>query len=110
MVEGADRMRAEGNGDIILDLTAQRFEFTYEMAWKALKRLLDYLGVDAKYPRAVFREAYLLRLIEDEAIWLDMIEMRNLSSHVYDESEIAVLLDKAPMWHLKSWQPVSRRS
>lgn len=99
VVEGADRMREEGNGDIVLDLTAQRFEFTYEMAWKALKRLLDYLGIDAKYPRAIFREAYLLRLIDDEAIWLDMIEMRNLSSHVYDESEIAVLLEKAATYY-----------
>lgn len=100
VVEGADRMREEGNGDIVLDLTAQRFEFTYEMAWKALKRLLDYLGIDAKYPRAIFREAYLLRLIDDEAIWLDMIEMRNLSSHVYDESEIAILLEKAASYYI----------
>lgn len=82
----------EGNGDIVLDVAAKRFEFTYEMAWKALKRLLDFLGIDARTPRAIFKEAYAQGLITDEQVWLDMIEMRNLSSHIYDEHEISRLL------------------
>lgn len=82
------RWVAEGNGDIVLDVAAKRFEFTYEMAWKALKRVLDYLGIDARAPRSVFKEAYAQGLLADEQVWLDMIEMRNLSSHVYDEHEI----------------------
>ncbi len=82
----------EGNGDIVLDVAAKRFEFTYEMAWKALKRLLDFLGIDARTPRAIFKEAYAHGLITDEQVWLDMIEMRNLSSHIYDEHEISPLL------------------
>lgn len=62
------------------------------MSWKALKRVLDYLGIDARAPRPVFKEAYAQGLLSDEQVWLDMIEMRNLSSHVYDEHEISRIL------------------
>jgi nucleotidyltransferase substrate binding protein (TIGR01987 family) len=89
-----DHWVAQGNGDIVLDVAAKRFEFTYEMAWKALKRLLDHLGIDARAPRPVFKEAFAQGLLGEEQVWLDMIEMRNLSSHVYDEQEIARILDE----------------
>jgi len=92
VVTERNRWMEEGNGDIVLDVAAKRFEFTYEMAWKALKRVLDYLGIDARAPRPVFKEAYAQGLLEDEKVWLDMIEMRNLSSHVYDEHEISRIL------------------
>jgi nucleotidyltransferase substrate binding protein (TIGR01987 family) len=92
VVAERDRWIAEGNGDIVLDVAAKRFEFTYEMAWKSLKRFLDYLGIDARAPRLVFKEAYAQGLLADEHVWLDMIEMRNLSSHVYDEHEISRIL------------------
>ena len=92
VVAERDRWVAEGNGDIVLDVAARRFEFTYEMAWKALKRVLDYLGIDARAPRPVFKEAYAQGLLADEQVWLDMIEMRNLASHVYDEHEISRIL------------------
>ena len=92
VVAERDRWVAEGNGDIVLDVAAKRFEFTYEMAWKALKRVLDHLGIDARAPRPVFKEAYAQGLLADEQVWLDMIEMRNLSSHIYDEHEISRIL------------------
>jgi nucleotidyltransferase substrate binding protein (TIGR01987 family) len=94
-VERREEFEREGFGDIYLDLTLKRFEFTYEMSWKALKRYLDYLGISATNPRAVFREAYAQGILREESVWLDMIEMRNLSSHVYDEEEIRVMLDEA---------------
>jgi nucleotidyltransferase substrate binding protein (TIGR01987 family) len=88
------QLRAEGFGDVVLDLNVQRFEFTFEMSWKALKRYLDFVGIDCKNPRAIFKEGFAQGLLQDEALWLDMIEMRNLSSHVYDEREVSVLLNK----------------
>lgn len=87
-------LKEAGFDDIYLDLVVKRFEFTFEMSWKALKRVLSYLGIEAKNPRMVFKEAYAQEIINDEAIWLDMIEQRNLSSHVYDESEIKGILAK----------------
>ncbi|WP_297571781.1 HI0074 family nucleotidyltransferase substrate-binding subunit [uncultured Deefgea sp.] len=92
------QLRAEGFGDVVLDLNVQRFEFTFEMAWKALKRYLDFVGIDSKNPRAIFKDAFAQGLLQDDALWLDMIEMRNLSSHVYDEREVSVLLDKVDQY------------
>ncbi len=94
VVEKEDFYKKEGFGDIYLDIVVKRFEFTYEMAWKSLKRYLDFIGIDAKNPRSVFKEAYAQQIIKDENVWLDMIEQRNLSSHIYDETEIEEILDK----------------
>jgi len=88
----------DGYGDVYLDLAVKRFEFTYEMAWKAIKRHIQYLGMDCKSPRACFTEAYAQELIFEQSIWLDMIEMRNRTSHVYDESEVSELLEKLDVY------------
>ncbi|PKG37514.1 nucleotidyltransferase [Psychromonas sp. Urea-02u-13] len=90
---------ASGLQDIYLDLIVKRFEFTYEMSWKAIKRVLNMLGIEeVKSPRACFKEAYAQELITDQTIWLDMIEMRNLSSHTYDEHEIQQIKAKLPIY------------
>lgn len=94
VVEREERYKEDGYGDVYLDLIIKRFEFTYEMSWKTIKRLLSFLGIEVKSPRETFKEAYAQGIITDEAIWLDMIEQRNLSSHVYDEYEVAEILDK----------------
>lgn len=94
VVDNKDEYYNQGFGDIYLDLVVKRFEFTYEMSWKAVKRYLDYIGIGCSGPRICFKEAFTQRLIDREDIWLDMIEQRNLSSHVYDEDEIKEILGK----------------
>ena len=94
VVERRTEFEEDGYGDVYLDLVVKRFEFTFEMSWKAMKRALAFLGLECKSPRGCIQEAYAQGLIEDEAVWLNMIEMRNLSSHNYDESEVRVLLDR----------------
>ena len=84
----------DGYGDVYLDLAVKRFEFTYEMAWKAIKRYVEFLGLECKSPRACIMKAYAQEIVTDENTWLDMIEMRNRTSHTYDESEISELLGK----------------
>ena len=94
VVDNENFYKKEGIADIYLDVLVKRFEFSYEMAWKALKRYLDFIGIAATNPRMVFKEAYAQQIISNEDIWLDMIEQRNLSSHIYDEFEISGILDK----------------
>lgn len=93
-VEGRQKFIEDGYGDIYLDLVVKRFEFTFEMSWKATKRYLDFVGLVCKNPRSCFKKAYVQGLIEDETLWLDMIEMHNRSSHIYNEKEIQGILDK----------------
>jgi nucleotidyltransferase substrate binding protein (TIGR01987 family) len=94
VVDRREEFYREGFGDIYLDLVVKRFEFTYEMSWKAIKRYLDFIGMSCINPRSCFQEAYAQKLISEESIWLDMIEQRNLSSHIYDENEIKGILLK----------------
>ena len=65
----------------------QRFEYTYELAWKTLKDYLEYSGnlnnIDIT-ARNVFKEAYSACIIKDQGIFIDMMLSRNLLSHTYD--------------------------
>ena len=94
IVDRKEEFYKEGYSDIYLDLVVKRFEFTYEMSWKCIKRYLDYIGIECHSPRDCFKEAFSQKIITDETIWIDMIEQRNLSSHVYDENEIKEILGK----------------
>jgi len=69
-----------------VDATIQRFEFSIELFWKALKKKLFYgYGIDAQSPKTVLQQAYINKLISDEKIWLDMLKDRNLTSHTYNQ-------------------------
>lgn len=70
---------------LIVDGTIQRFEFTIELYWKALKRLLAKEGIDARTPRETLKEAYQVGWLKNEQAWLQMLRDRNSTSHVYDE-------------------------
>ncbi|RVU40122.1 DUF86 domain-containing protein [Rheinheimera riviphila] len=72
----------------------QRFEFTFELAWKVLKDKMEHDGliIDQISPRAVVRLAYQSKYIEDAEVWLRMIGDRNLMSHTYDSAKFEVVL------------------
>lgn len=63
----------------------QRFEYTFELAWKTLKDFLEDQNVEAKFPREVIKKAFEYEIIEDGEIWLEMMEQRNLMAHTYSE-------------------------
>ncbi len=67
------------------DGVIQRFEFTFETFWKALKMLLNEKGVIARTPKDVLKEAFRLEWLPEEKVYLDMLEDRNRTSHIYDE-------------------------
>lgn len=68
------------------DSAIKRFELTYELTWKCLKNYLNDQGIIVKTPREAFSESFKLGLIQDEPIWLEMIKIRNLTVHTYDEA------------------------
>lgn len=63
----------------------QVFEFTFELAWKSMKDLLESDGVFPVTPREVIQEAFRARYIEDSGSWAEALKNRNESSHAYDE-------------------------
>ena len=62
--------------DTVRDGMIQRFEFTFELGWKALKEYMLDAGMQntLQFPKQVLREAYAAELIDDEGVWLDMLE------------------------------------
>jgi len=73
--------------DLEKEGVVQRFEYTFELAWKTLKDYLIYSGIvfDQITPRRVIKEAFTAKIIKDGQIWIDMLEQRNLMSHTYDK-------------------------
>lgn len=71
----------------VYDATIQRFEFTYELAWKLMKAFLEYQGQESiNFPRDVFKRAFAAGLIQDGDVWLTMMKDRNITTHTYDEA------------------------
>jgi nucleotidyltransferase substrate binding protein (TIGR01987 family) len=72
--------------DLELEGLIQRFEYTFELAWKTLKDYLEEAGVVLPQltPSAVIKSAFAAKLIADGQVWMDMLKHRNLMSHAYD--------------------------
>ena len=68
------------------DSVIQRFEFSWELAWKMLKLRLAFLGVEALNPRDVIRQSLQAGLIHDGNAWTEAQHHRNMTSHTYDEA------------------------
>lgn len=66
----------------------QRFEFTFELLWKTFKKIAREERIDCFSPKTAFRAAFQLNLIDDEQVFVEIIDARNKTSHVYSEEEI----------------------
>lgn len=86
----------DGKNDIIRDSLIQRFEFTYELTHKTLKEFMKYLGVtlENSFPRTIFKKAYVNNLISDDKVWISLLEDRNSTSHIYNESMSDEIADR----------------
>lgn len=73
--------------ELLRDGLIQRFEFTFELAWKTLKEVFEEEGlIGLNYPKSVLREAFSAGLIENEKLWINMLKDRNLTLRMYSES------------------------
>ncbi len=79
-VESLSELEKEG--------TVQRFEFTFELAWKTLKDYLEFNGIvlDQVLPSNVIKQAFAAKIISDGQLWIDMLRSRNRLSHTYDQA------------------------
>ena len=65
----------------------QAFEFTFELAWNALRDFLIAKGVQGLFgSKDTAREAFKLQLITDDEGWTMMLNDRNRSSHTYNQA------------------------
>ena len=72
----------------------QRFEYTFELAWKVLKDKMEFDGLELNQisPKAVVRRAFQAKYISDADCWMRMIGDRNLMSHTYDFAKFEAVI------------------
>ncbi len=73
--------------EFVRDSAIQRFEFTFESSWKTLKCFLEERdpNLSIRFPGDCYRVAFRKGFIENEPMWIEMIEKRNKTGHTYNE-------------------------
>ena len=80
--------------ELEIDGAIQRFEFTFELCWKTLKIFLkDIHGIECNSPKSCLKKAFELDIINDEKLWLKMVDARNASVHLYDKKNSRKIFD-----------------
>lgn len=101
-VTEADRF-IEDLSELELEGLVQRFEYTFELAWKVMQDLLVYKGYEfMQGPNGTMKMAFEDGLISNHDGWRKMAKSRNTLRHVYDEAEVIPIVrliysDYAPL-------------
>lgn len=92
----------------IRDGVIQRFEFCTELAWKAVREYLINEGyTDINSPKAVMKQAYADGIISNENEWIDLLNARNITSHVYDDETAAEIFKKIQTVYINLFRELS---
>ncbi len=80
----------------------QRFEYTWELAWKTLKDYLEHEGVvfDKITPKAVIIKAIEAKVISNHEQWMKALDDRNKMSHVYNHSDFEKVIENITRHYL----------
>ena len=73
------------------------YEMALELGWKTLKDYNEAQGLITKSPREAIKQAFQADVIKDGHTWIDALEDRNLTSHIYDEKTIIDIISKIRM-------------
>ena len=78
------------------DGAIQRFEFTIELSWKILQRILVDRKILVHSPRSTYREAYKEGLVKDVEVWLTYWDVRKQTTHIYKKEIAEEIFRKLP--------------
>ena len=100
--EGLARYQSDISDIQIRDGLIQRFEFTYELSHKMLRRYLEAAAADpTEFDAADFQ--YLIRSANEQGLllrawpeWRRFREMRSKTSHTYDETVALKVVEGIP--------------
>lgn len=102
--EGLARHRREPADEQLRDGLIQRFEFTYDLATKVLRRALQNISatpqtVDLMSYSDLMRTGWEMGFLRGGwPLWKVFRETRNTTSHLYDESKAIAAVAKIPMF------------
>ena len=95
------RYRQDPGDEEVRDSVIQRFEFTYDLSHKMLRRVLVATSADADAVQMTFPD--LIRTGWEQGLvaggwptWQDYRAMRNITSHTYDVDKALAVVAKIP--------------
>ncbi len=96
--EGIELLEDRSLPPIVGEGVIQRFEFTFELAWKTLKDYLLYRKVrlERSGPADVIKAAFATGYITEGEIWMEALDARNEMSHVYQRAAFDRVLAALP--------------
>ncbi|MCE1247580.1 MAG: nucleotidyltransferase substrate binding protein [Firmicutes bacterium] len=107
LLESAVSKDCKSYSDLEKEGIIQRFEFTFELAWKTIRDYLEYNGVELQVvtPRSVIEAGFGSKIIVDGQVWIDMLENRNIMSHTYNKENF----EKAVEWIFNDYSEAIRQ-
>ncbi len=87
------------------------FSLCFEMSWKLIKELLEYHGYFTQKtgsPRMILKIAFEWGMISNEGVWLEILDTRNLLSHVYDEGKAESSIEKIKTDFIPAFEELKR--
>lgn len=87
----------------VIDASIQRFEFCIELFWKNFKNLAKMEGKEVLSPKQSLSTAFQMKWIDDEKMWLNMLQDRNITSHTYKKFNADIIYS-----HIKAYYPTLR--
>jgi len=79
--------------DLSKEGLVQRFEYTFELAWKTLKDYLESQGIVSQFPREVLKQGFHTNILNNGEVWIDILEKRKLLAHTYDQHNFNTALE-----------------
>ena len=100
-----ERYSRESQDLAVQDSVVQRFEYTYELAHKTLKRFLEMTSanpseIEAMSFQDLIRTGNEKGLLKSSSeVWMDYRDKRNTTSHTYDSSKAVNVIMIAPKFY-----------
>jgi len=98
-----DASKTRRGDEFVRDAAIQRFEYTYELCVKSLRRQLEAMSdspadVDALGYRDMIRSGVERGLLKSDEPWFGYRELRNITSHVYDPEKAERVFGALPQF------------
>ena len=93
--------------DTLIAGAIQKFEFVYELSLKMIKRQLKVIAIADDFVEAesfmdILRQALKYGLIDDMNSWVAYRQMRNITSHTYDQNKAMLVYEQISDFLLSS--------
>jgi nucleotidyltransferase substrate binding protein (TIGR01987 family) len=102
--ESLAALRAEPDNLMVRDSVIKRFEFTFELAQSLLRKFVVGYSVNVKereqltFPTMIRTASQDGVLLHGYDVWIKFREMRNRTSHAYNEDQAVAVVDMVPLF------------